>query len=65
MEYLGWRPECTFHKLVRVMVQNDIQDILDLHNCKDVILKIVNNHNSDDDYPSLKGSSFDISARAV
>ncbi len=61
LEYLSWRPNCRFENLVRIMVQNDIQDILDLRNCKDVILKIVNNNSSmSDHYPSLSGRSFGI-----
>lgn len=45
---LGWNPECDFHDLVGIMVQNDIQDIMDLHNCKDVVMKILNNHRQEE-----------------
>ena len=38
---LGWEPTVTFRKLVKDMVKADIQDILNLQHCNDVIQKII------------------------
>ena len=42
-EELGWEPTVTFNELVRNMVKTDIQDILNLQHCNDVIQKIIKN----------------------
>lgn len=39
---LGWEPTVTFRELVKIMVRSDIEDILNLQRCQDVIRKIVN-----------------------
>ncbi|MFC1869103.1 GDP-mannose 4,6-dehydratase [Thermodesulfobacteriota bacterium] len=38
---LGWEPAITFDQLVKLMVSADIQDLLNLRRCQDVIQKIV------------------------
>lgn len=58
MKELGWNPEYTFQDLVSIMVKSDINDIIDLHNCKDVILKIVNNHNKDERFADILNPSY-------
>jgi GDPmannose 4,6-dehydratase len=40
---LGWIPSVKFPDLVRVMVKSDIEDLLNLRRCQDVINRIVNN----------------------
>lgn len=40
---LGWEPSVTFKKLGQIMVQADIQDLLNVQRCQDVIQKIVSN----------------------
>ncbi|MGW8221566.1 MAG: GDP-mannose 4,6-dehydratase [Syntrophobacteria bacterium] len=40
---LGWEPKVTFGELVRIMVAADLKAIKDLHQCQDVIRKIMNN----------------------
>ena len=42
-EELGWEPTVTFKELVMDMVKADIQDILNLQHCNDVIQKIIKN----------------------
>jgi GDPmannose 4,6-dehydratase len=39
---LGWEPRVSFHKLVEIMVQDDIQSLLDLHRAQDVVYQIIN-----------------------
>jgi len=41
---LGWEPKVTFGELVRIMVAADLKAIKDLHQCQDVIRKIMNNN---------------------
>ncbi len=36
-ERLGWQPRVTFKKLVRLMVEADLQALMDLRQCQDVI----------------------------
>jgi GDPmannose 4,6-dehydratase len=54
---LGWEPRVTFKELVRIMVDADLQALLDLCQCQDVIrqLRQANKIKSPD---SLKGSSL-------
>jgi GDPmannose 4,6-dehydratase len=40
---LGWIPTVKFTDLVRIMVKSDIEDLLNLRRCQDVINRIVNN----------------------
>jgi hypothetical protein len=40
---LGWMPSVKFPELVKIMVQADIQDLLNLKRCQDVISRIINN----------------------
>jgi GDPmannose 4,6-dehydratase len=42
---LGWEPKVTFGELVRIMVAADLKAIKDLHQCQDVIRKIMENNN--------------------
>jgi GDPmannose 4,6-dehydratase len=37
---LGWQPRVTFTELVRIMVDADLQELLDLRQCQDVILQM-------------------------
>jgi len=39
-ERLGWQPRVTFKDLVRLMVDADLKDILDMRQCQDVIRKM-------------------------
>jgi GDPmannose 4,6-dehydratase len=39
-ETLGWQPGVTFRELVRLMVDADLQDLLDMRQCQDVIQKM-------------------------
>ena len=39
-ERLGWQPRVTFKKLVRLMVDADLQALMDLRQCQDVILQM-------------------------
>jgi GDPmannose 4,6-dehydratase len=39
---LGWEPSVRFGDLVRIMVRADIQDLLNLQACRDVVQKIIN-----------------------
>ncbi len=39
---LGWEPSVTFHELVKIMVQADIQALLNMQRCQDVVNRIVN-----------------------
>jgi GDPmannose 4,6-dehydratase len=41
---LGWEPQVTFGELVRIMVAADLKAIKDLHQCQDVIRKIMENN---------------------
>jgi GDPmannose 4,6-dehydratase len=34
---LGWQPKVSFSELVRIMVDADIKDLIDLRQCQDVI----------------------------
>ena len=45
---LGWEPVVTFEKLVRIMVDADVQDILNLKHSNDVIQQIINGNNKMD-----------------
>jgi GDPmannose 4,6-dehydratase len=40
---LGWEPSVKFPELVKIMVQADMQDLLNLKRCQDVISRIINN----------------------
>jgi len=40
---LGWEPEVIFEELVKVMVTADIDDLLNLRDCQDVVRKMINN----------------------
>ena len=40
---MGWEPTVTFKQLVKIMVKADIQDIINLQRCKDVIRQIIPN----------------------
>jgi GDPmannose 4,6-dehydratase len=37
---LGWQPRVTFKELVRIMVDADMQMLIDLHKCQDVIQQL-------------------------
>jgi len=37
---LGWQPRVTFKELVRIMVDADLQMLIDLHKCQDVIQQL-------------------------
>jgi hypothetical protein len=37
---LGWEPRVSFQELVRLMVDADLQDLIDLRQCKDVIQRL-------------------------
>jgi GDPmannose 4,6-dehydratase len=39
---LGWEPKVKFSELVKIMVQADIQDLLNLQRAQDVIYRIIN-----------------------
>jgi GDPmannose 4,6-dehydratase len=39
-ERLGWQPRVTFKELVRIMVDADLQALLDMRQCQDVIKKM-------------------------
>jgi GDPmannose 4,6-dehydratase len=39
---LGWQPKVKFHELARLMVAADLQDLLDMRQCQDVIRQIKN-----------------------
>jgi GDPmannose 4,6-dehydratase len=41
---LGWEPKVTFGELVRIMVAADLKAIKDLHQCQDIIRKLMNNN---------------------
>ena len=40
---LGWEPRVTFSQLAKIMVQADIDNLLNLQRCQDVIRQIINN----------------------
>jgi GDPmannose 4,6-dehydratase len=40
---LGWQPKVKFQELARLMVDADLQDLLDMRQCQDVIRQIKNN----------------------
>lgn len=40
---LGWEPRVTFSELVKIMVQADIENLLNLQRAQDVIQQIINN----------------------
>ncbi|MBW1817891.1 MAG: GDP-mannose 4,6-dehydratase [Deltaproteobacteria bacterium] len=44
---LGWEPSVTFDELARIMVRADIQDLLNLQACRDVVQQIINSGNHD------------------
>jgi len=37
---LGWQPRVTFPELVRIMVDADLQELVDMRQCQDIILKL-------------------------
>jgi GDPmannose 4,6-dehydratase len=37
---LGWEPRVSFRELVRLMVDADLQDLIDLRQCQDVIQRL-------------------------
>jgi GDPmannose 4,6-dehydratase len=39
-QQLNWQPKVTFKELVRIMVDADMQDLMDMRQCRDVIKKI-------------------------
>jgi GDPmannose 4,6-dehydratase len=39
-QQLNWQPKVTFRQLVRIMVDADMQDLLEMRQCRDVIQKI-------------------------
>jgi len=41
-QMLGWGPSVTFPELVRIMVQADIQGLLNMQRCQDVMQRIIN-----------------------
>ena len=45
---LGWIPSVKFPDLVRIMVKSDIQDLLNLRRCQDIMNRIINNKETND-----------------
>jgi len=43
-ERLGWQPRVSFPELVRIMVDADLQSLMDMRQCQDVILQMRQNH---------------------
>jgi len=43
-ERLGWQPQITFKKLVRLMVDADLQALMDMRQCQDVIRQMRQDH---------------------
>jgi len=43
---LGWEPKTTFKELVKIMVREDIQALINLQRCQDVIHTIIKRENS-------------------
>jgi GDPmannose 4,6-dehydratase len=43
---LGWEPKVTFKELVRIMVDHDLQDLLNLRQCRDVIRQLYEKKNN-------------------
>ena len=41
-QILGWEPSVTFEQLVKIMVQADIQALLNMQRCQDVMNRIIN-----------------------
>jgi GDPmannose 4,6-dehydratase len=39
---LGWEPSVSFRELVRIMVQADVQALLELRRCQDIIQRLIN-----------------------
>ena len=39
---LGWEASVTFHELVKIMVRADIQALLNMQRCQDVMNRIIN-----------------------
>lgn len=39
-QLLGWEPKVTFKELVRIMVDADLQELMDMRQCQDVILQL-------------------------
>jgi GDPmannose 4,6-dehydratase len=39
---LGWKPKVTFPRLVRIMVNADIEELLNLQRAQDVVYRIIN-----------------------
>ena len=37
---LGWEPRVSFRELVRIMVDADLKDLMDLRQCQDVIQRL-------------------------
>jgi GDPmannose 4,6-dehydratase len=37
---LGWEPRVSFRELVRLMVDADLQDLINLRQCQDVIQRL-------------------------
>jgi hypothetical protein len=37
---LGWEPRVSFRELVRLMVDADLKDLIDLRQCQDVIQRL-------------------------
>jgi len=42
---LGWEPKVRFKDLVKIMVEADIKNLEEMHQCQDVIRKLSNNQN--------------------
>jgi GDPmannose 4,6-dehydratase len=42
---LGWEPKTTFKELVKIMVREDIQALINLQRCQDVIHTIIKREN--------------------
>jgi len=40
---LGWEPKVRFKDLVKIMVEADIKNLEEMHQCQDVIRKLSNN----------------------
>lgn len=41
---LGWQPRVTFKELARLMVEADLQDLLQMRQCQDVVRQMVRDH---------------------
>jgi hypothetical protein len=53
-QLLGWQPQVTFQELARLMVEADIQDLIELRQCQDIVRQMARENLSGD----LKKKNF-------